>query len=205
MAPDVEVILVDNGSTDTTMEVLQDLLPLYSGIRSIRVNVNRGYGFGIISGLKASKGKILGWTHADLQTDPNDAIRALAFFEKFGPDCFVKGRRYGRPFSDVAFTTCMSIFETALLMRPMWDINAQPTLLSRKNFESWVDPPTDFSLDLYAYYCARIRNQKVLRFPVKFGERIHGVSHWNVDWKAKQKFIRRTIDFSFQLKDKISK
>jgi len=201
--PDVEVVLVDNGSTDSTTEVLENLLPKYPGCRSIRVEKNQGYGFGIVSGLKAAKGEILGWTHADMQTDPQDALFGLELFGKHGDEIFVKGRRYGRPFMDVVFTFGMSIFETILLTRPMWDINAQPTMFSRNFFESWTDPPDDFSLDLYAYYQAQRCGLKVYRFPVRFGERAHGVSHWNVNWTAKQKFIRRTVDFSLQMKKRI--
>lgn len=202
--PDVEVVLVDNGSTDSTAEVLQNLLPKYPGCRSIRVEKNQGYGFGIVSGLRAAEGQILGWTHADMQTDPQDVLLGLGLFEKHGDDIFVKGRRYGRPFMDVVFTVGMSVFETLLLARPMWDINAQPTMFPRSFFDDWETPPEDFSLDLFTYYQAQSSGLKVYRFPVRFGERAHGVSHWNVNWAAKWKFIRRTIDFSLQLKKKIS-
>jgi hypothetical protein len=105
---------------------------------------------------------------------------------------------------DVVFTIGMSLFETLLLGRRMWDINAQPTMFSRSFFETWTLPPDDFSLDLYAYYQAQKFGLKVYRFPVRFSERAHGVSHWNVDWAAKRKFIRRTVAFSLQLKKKIS-
>ena len=202
--PDIEVVLVDNGSTDSTAEVLQNLLPKYPGCRSIRVEKNQGYGFGIVSGLRAAEGQILGWTHADMQTDPTDALWGLYLFEKYGDNIFVKGRRYGRPFMDVVFTVGMSMFETLLLGKPMWDINSQPTMFTRKFFDAWSSPPEDFSLDLYAYYKAQAQGLKVCRFPVKFGERAHGVSHWNVNWAAKWKFIRRTVDFSIQLKKKIA-
>ena len=202
---DVEVVLVDNGSTDSTEKVLQNLLPKYLGCRSIRVEKNQGYGFGIISGLMAAEGQILGWTHADMQTDPQDALWGLDQFEKHGDNIFVKGRRYGRPFMDVVFTVGMSMFETFLLAKPMWDINAQPTMFNRKFFTAWSSPPEDFSLDLYAYYQAQTQGLKVCRFPVKFSERAHGVSHWNVNWAAKWKFIRRTVNFSIELKRKIAK
>lgn len=201
---EVEVILVDNGSTDSTPQVLLNLLPIYSGCRTVRVEKNKGYGFGILSGLRAAKGEILGWTHADLQTDPQDALRGLELFEIHGEEIFVKGRRYGRPLADVLFTIGMSFFETLLLGKPMWDINAQPTMFSHKFFKSWSSPPDDFSLDLYAYYRAQSEGLKVYRFPVKFGERAYGASHWNVNWAAKWKFIRRTIAYSLQLKKKIS-
>lgn len=199
--PGTEVVFVDNGSTDSTASVLQDQLPGYSGFRSVRVDVNQGYGFGVLRGLAVAHGNILGWTHADLQTDPQDALRGLELFARHGDDIFVKGRRYGRPFMDAAFTMGMSLFETLLLARAFWDINAQPTMFSRRFKDSWRNAaPHDFSLDLYAYYQARTRGLSVLRFPVRFGERAHGVSHWNVNWASKRKFVRRTVDFSLELK-----
>ena len=203
--PGVEIILVDNGSTDNSSDVLSNLLPKFSGCRSIRVEKNRGYGFGIISGLKAAESEILGWTHADMQTDPQDVLHGLELFDQKGLDIFVKGKRYGRPLADVVFTLGMSVFETLLLRKPLSDINAQPTMFSRHFFETWLTAPDDFELDLYAYYEAQIQGLKVHRFPVRFGERAHGVSHWNVNWTSKWKFIRRTIGFSFQLKKNITK
>lgn len=196
----IEIILVDNGSTDNSPRVLAELLPHHTGCRSVRVEKNHGYGFGILSGLRAAEGRVLGWTHADMQTDPDDARRGLALFDQYGDGIFVKGRRYGRPLGDVLFTVGMSAFETLLLGQPLWDINAQPTMFSRAFFESWNEAPHDFSLDLYAYYQAKRAGLPVHRFPVRFGERAHGVSHWNVNWAAKRKFIRRTVDFSLELR-----
>ena len=198
-----EVILVDNGSTDESQRVLGELLPHYPGCRSVHVKVNQGYGFGILSGLRVAYGEILGWTHADLQTDPEDALRGLSFFTKSELDLFVKGRRYGRPIGDLIFTVGMSAFETLLLRKSMWDINAQPTLFSRKFFETWKNPPNDFSLDLYAYYKAKCAGLAVNRFSVRFGERAHGISHWNINWAAKRKFIYRTIKYSLNLRKHI--
>lgn len=202
---DVEVLLVDNGSTDDSPRVLGELLPNYPACRSVRVEENRGYGLGILTGLRAARGDILGWTHADMQTDPLDARHGLALFDRYGEGIFVKGRRYGRPYGDIVFTIGMSAFETLLLGRPLWDINAQPTLFSRAFFETWRDAPHDFSLDLFAYYQAKRLNLPVYRFPVRFGERAHGVSHWNVNMAAKWKFIRRTVDFSMQLRKTVKR
>jgi len=206
LSDDAEVILVDNGSTDGSAAVLDQLLAGQTRIRSVRVEHNRGYGFGILSGLRAARGRILGWTHADLQTDPADALRGLVLFDDASSDAgkaatlFVKGRRRGRPAADVAFTVGMSLFETVLMGRRMWDINAQPTLFPREFFERWQQPPHDFALDLYAYYQSTRHGLRVRRIPVHFGERAHGSSHWNVNWRAKLRFIKRTVDFSLRLR-----
>lgn len=196
-----EIILVDNGSTDETPTILAELIAPHPFIRSVRVAENQGYGYGILTGLRAASGDVLAWTHADLQTDPADIKRAAEVYFAEG-SIFVKGRRHGRPLVDVFFTIGMSFFETLLLQRFLWDINAQPTVFPRAFFEAWENPPNDFSLDLFVYYMAKKSNLNIRRFPVFFGKRKHGMSNWNVDWKSKIKFIRRTIEFSLYLKKK---
>jgi glycosyltransferase involved in cell wall biosynthesis len=202
---DIEIILVDNGSNDDTQRILAADLKDQGKIRSVCVAVNQGYGFGILEGLRAAKGDILAWTHADLQTDPSDALLGLEIFQKNpGEKIFVKGRRYGRPFGDVLFTIGMSLFESALFMVPFWDINAQPSMFPRALFETWKNPPHDFALDLYAYWSARKQGYQVQRFPVRFGQRGHGTqSRWNINARAKLKFIKRVIGYSWQLRGKI--
>ena len=199
---DNEVILVDNGSTDETPQILSLLLPEYPGCRAIRIEQNQGYGYGILAGLRAASGEILGWTHADLQTDPGDTLKGIKLFEAYpNQNIFVKGKRFGRPISDQIFTIGMSFFETILLRKGFWDINAQPTMFRSQFFKVWSDSaPHDFSLDLFAYFMAKKLGLKVFRFPVKFLNRLHGVSSWNINWKAKKKFISRTIDFSLSLR-----
>lgn len=197
---DIEVVLVDNGSTDDSAQVLAKLLPRYSFAKTVRVEVNQGYGYGILQGLKECKGEYIGWTHADMQTDPADILRALAIIEKEKGLVFVKGNRKGRPLFDVFFTAGMSLFETCYLRKRLYDINAQPNIFPKIFYDGWENPPHDFSLDLYALYMARTKNLKVVRFPVLFPERIHGESKWNTGLKSKWKFIKRTIEFSVNLK-----
>jgi glycosyltransferase involved in cell wall biosynthesis len=200
---DIEIILVDNGSSDDTQNILKSLKE-GAGIRSTRVEVNQGYGFGILSGLRIAHGDFIGWTHADLQTDVADAIQAINIFKQ-NPNrkTFVKGKRYGRAFFDVVFTTGMSCFETILFGIPFWDINAQPTLFPRELFSRWKNPPHDFALDLYAYWSAQRYGCVIKRFPVRFGLRRHGtISTWNINWLSKFKMIQRVAGYSWQLRRK---
>jgi glycosyltransferase involved in cell wall biosynthesis len=202
---DMELIVVDNGSTDHTQTVLKEILPQYLFARMVKVEINQGYGFGILSGLKSAQGEYIGWTHADCQTDPQDVIKAFELIEKQGNsrDIFVKGNRRGRPLFDQVFTIGMSFFESLLLGQRLWDINAQPNILHRSFFETWRNPPNDFALDLYALYLARRKKLNIFRFSVVFPPRIYGASHWNTGLKAKWKFIKRTVDFSFSLRKRL--
>ena len=199
---DLEVVLVDNGSTDESAEIIFKLLPSYAFARSTRVSTNQGYGFGILAGLSKTRGEFIGWTHADMQTDPRDVITACEIFQAnhFPHNTYIKGSRKGRPILDTIFTCGMSIFETAYLGVSLWDINAQPNMFHRSFFESWQTPPYDFSLDLFAYYAAKKHRLRLLRFPVQFPERTYGESKWNKDFSSKWKFIKRTIIFSLELK-----
>jgi glycosyltransferase involved in cell wall biosynthesis len=202
-AGDGEVVLVDNGSTDDTPRLLAELLdPGDDRVRSVRVDPNEGYGWGITQGLAATRAPIIGWTHADLQTDPADALRALPAFDS-GERVFVKGRRYGRPVGDRVFTAGMSIFETVLLRTRLNDINAQPTMFSRALIDDWGTPPKDFALDLFAMHTAARKGYVVHRFPVVFAPRRFGTSSWNVDLASKRRFIKRTVDFSLALRKRL--
>ena len=202
-----EVILVDNGSTDDSAVLLQRLLgdPDSVGrsgkVAWVRVVENQGYGFGILSGLTVASAPVVGWTHADLQTDPADVLRAMPIFDQSGGSpTMVKGRRLARPVSDRIFTAGMSLFESVLLGRVLRDINAQPTLFSRELMDQWGQAPRDFSLDLFAMYRASSIGFAIARFPVLFVSRKWGESSWNVDFAAKRRFISRTIKFSLGLR-----
>ena len=203
---DIEIILVNNGSTDDSEKVINELLPSYSFARVHHVAKNIGYGFGIMSGLRTARGDFLGWTHADLQTDPQDIVKALDIIEAADDkqNLYVKGDRKGRAIFDQFFTSGMSLFESLYMGKKLWDINAQPNIFHRSFFDKWQkDAPNDFSLDLYVLYMAKHLNLDVTRFDVVFPERQHGESSWNTGLPAKWKFIKRTVEFSMELKKEL--
>jgi glycosyltransferase involved in cell wall biosynthesis len=200
--PNIEFVLVDNGSSDATVELVRKAPEDNAAIRPVRVEVNQGYGYGILQGLKAATGEFLGWTHADMQTDPADVLRALRILDKEadGSRLYFKGKRYARPIADRIFTFGMGVVESLLFQRLLWDINAQPNIFHRSFYEQWENPPHDFSLDLYAYATAARKGLKIIRFPVLFETRECGVSHWNINLGSKIRFIKRTVNYSLRLR-----
>ena len=145
---DIEIILVDTVLL-TRLEVLAKSLTSYPMCRSVRVSSIRDMARD--NGRTARRRWRYSWlTHADMQTDPTDALEGLKYFDELGSDVFVKANDlvvlWWKPLSG------MSVFESLLLRKAMWDINAQPTMFSKEFFQTWECPPYDFSLDLYAYY-----------------------------------------------------
>ncbi len=197
-------ILVNNGSKDDTGGVIAGLVDESQRITAIDLQENEGYGNGILRGLENADTKYVGWSHADLQTDLNDLRSAFPILNSH-PDSelFIKGKRSGRPISDTFFTMGMSILESAIFRRKLWDINAQPTIFSRSMLASFTDAPKDFSLDLFSFIVARSNDFSVHRIPVKFHKRKHGVSSWNTSLTSKWKFIKRTMKFTLELRGKL--
>jgi len=80
---DLEIILVNNGSTDNSVAVFeQELAKRDRNIfKVVTVEKNIGYGYGILTGLRAAKGYTLSVTHADRQTDPMDVLKALEIYQ----------------------------------------------------------------------------------------------------------------------------
>ena len=72
---DIEIIIVDNGSTDGSKKYLENNKKFFPKLKIVRVKKNIGYGNGIKHGLKFTSGKIISWTHADLQFDINDIVK----------------------------------------------------------------------------------------------------------------------------------
>ena len=198
---------MDNGSLDETQQVLAEELAKIPQlpIRSIRVEKNIGYGFGVMSGVHAAKGDIIAWTHADLQTDVRDIFDGYQFFlsTENPENTFLKGKRKNRHFLDALFTHGMAALSSIALNKRLDDINAQPKMFHVNFLKLMRNPPNDFSLDLYALYLAVKNNFKILEIPVCFNKRLHGEAKGGGSWKTKIRLIRRTCKYIFQLKNEL--
>jgi glycosyltransferase involved in cell wall biosynthesis len=201
----MEVIFVDNGSTDDSPRVLAELLPRHTFAVGLRVPVNQGYGHGIMTGLQRATGRVVGWTHADLQTDPADVVDGYRAFrtELLKGRAVLKGRRVGRPLLDGLFTAGMSAIASVALAGRFSDVNAQPKLFPRALLDDMGSAPADFSLDLYLLWLAGRKGYAVVEHPVAFGRRTHGEAKGGASLRLKWKLTRRTLAFIRTLRRQI--
>jgi glycosyltransferase involved in cell wall biosynthesis len=198
---DFELILVDNGSRDETPQVLQSLLPKYPFARSVRVEVNQGYGHGIFTGLRAARGEILAWSHADLQTDPADVFQALAVYRKSAQPrmTLVKGVRHGRRVGERVISLGMGIVASTIFRRKLTEINAQPKVFHRSLLALATNPPIDFNFDVYMLVTAKRAGYHIETIRVKFPPRQYGHSNWARTWKSKLRTIWRSVKYMARL------
>lgn len=203
----VEVVLVNNGSTDDSASVFEHQLKhsAYPFARVVTVEKNIGYGHGIMTGLRSANGEVLAWTHADLQTDPADVLKAYQTLLSVPElsQAVIKGRRVGRQLGDWLFTLGMSVMASIVLGKLLYDINAQPKLFHRSFLTKLIAAPDDFSLDLYLLYVAKLQGLQIVTIPVHFGQRIHGESKWAFSFRSRWKTVARTIKYIFALRSQL--
>jgi glycosyltransferase involved in cell wall biosynthesis len=70
LTPNHEVIVVNDGSTDSTAQILDALTQVYPTLRIVTHSVNRGYGGALRSGFSAASKEIVFYTDGDGQYDP---------------------------------------------------------------------------------------------------------------------------------------
>ena len=72
-----EVILVDDGSTDATPELLHSAVETYPWLRVLRLSRNSGQSVAFDAGFRAARGQVIATIDADLQNDPEEIPRLL--------------------------------------------------------------------------------------------------------------------------------
>lgn len=142
------LIVVDNGSTDNTAAVLSRLAPRYPELLVGRVFPNRGYGNGILEGLKFAEGRYVGWMHADLQINPADVVAVAKKLETTGAD-FAKGvrkERFESKFRNLQSDMYNKVF-AIFFGGGHADVNGTPKIFKRELLEELRLTSTDWFID----------------------------------------------------------
>lgn len=198
---DFQLVVVENGSVDDSAKVLQQAKESDLGIwfRVVSVPVNQGYGYGLKCGLASTTAEVIGWSHADLQCDPKDALTAWHKVRQAQGEIVVKGRRYGRGWKDWVVSRIFESLALMLLGLSVFDINAQPKVMRRSLLAAIHSPPNTFGFDLYALYAVTKAGAEILSIPVAFPSRVHGVSHWASNFFSRYRTMLGLVRYMWQL------
>ena len=77
LTPDYEVIVVNDGSSDATAEIADELARTYPHVRVVHHPKNRGYGGALQTGIRSATKELIFYTDGDAQYDPRRAVAAL--------------------------------------------------------------------------------------------------------------------------------
>jgi glycosyltransferase involved in cell wall biosynthesis len=72
LTPDFEVIVVNDGSSDDTAAIVDELARTYPQVRAIHHLSNRGYGGALRTGFAAATKQLIAYTDGDAQYDPGE-------------------------------------------------------------------------------------------------------------------------------------
>lgn len=176
----LELVLVDNGSTDDTARVIDGLVASGLPIRKVTVEQNRGYGDGILRGLEVCRAPIVGYLCADGQVAAEDVLRTFRLIEGRQDRVLAKVRRRFR--EDSVKRKVVSIIYNGLMQASFgWlgaiDINASPKILSRRNFRAMDLQSRDWFLDPEIILKAKAMGLRVIEIDVEGRPRRSGISH----------------------------
>jgi glycosyltransferase involved in cell wall biosynthesis len=72
LTPNYEVIVVDDGSSDSTARILSELARVYSRLKIVTHPANRGYGGALRTGFASASKDVIFYTDGDAQYDPSE-------------------------------------------------------------------------------------------------------------------------------------
>ena len=192
---DYELILVDNGSRDATGDLIDKAIVANHRLKKVRIENNQGYGWGIINGLKMSKGEYIGFMCGDGQISAKDVVKTLLELRDSSCD-MVKVHRVKRKDGWVRiFTTrIFNAIVPFLFGLKSRDLNGTPKIFSRKVF-GYVDLESkDWFIDVELMIKSEFLGLDIREVPVAFEARKQGTSHVSI-LKAVLEFIKNVYRF----------
>lgn len=193
---DYELILVNNGSSDSTGELIAKIAGGNKRVKPVTVPVNKGYGYGVLAGMGTARGDYVGFSDGDDQI-PTDAIPRL--FRKVKEENAHVGKTFRvkrgdgilRKFASWCYGTLLSL----VFFTDMSDANGKPKIMRRDFYEKANLQSQDFFIDTELILKAKKSGYKVSSVPMEFKQRRLGSSQIHIE--AVLQFIKNIIKYRF--------
>jgi len=180
-----EVIVVDDGSTDGTLDALKDLRRQYPALHIISFERNAGQTAAFAAGFRAARAPILVTLDADLQNDPNDIPKLVETLERTGATA-VAGYRATR--RDTSWKRLQSRIANGVRNRLNGEV-IRDTGCSLKAFRTEAVNAVPLFVGMHRFLPTLIKMQggTVTEVPVGHRPRKHGATKygmWNRVWRS---------------------
>lgn len=189
---ETEVVLVDDGSSDGTLELFKEFQSIWPGTRVLSNGVNRGKGFSVRRGVLEARGKVILFTDADLSAPIEEADKLLAALESAAADAAIGSRAldrkligvhqpWRREYAGRCFNLLVRLFTGLRIHDTQCGLKLFRRDSTRQAFE--LQKVEGFGFDPEVLFLIRKFGGKIVEVPVR----------WNDNPATKVHFIRDSI------------
>jgi glycosyltransferase involved in cell wall biosynthesis len=172
-----EIVLVDDGSTDSTVAEIRRIAPPHT--RLVELNKNYGQTTAMAAGIDQAHGELIATMDGDLQNDPADIPMMIRHLEEKGLDV-VAGRRAGRK-DGMVLRKIPSLIANALI-RNLTNVHIHDYGCTLKLFRKEVAKNLGLYGELHRFipvlvqlYGAKMEEVDVRHHARKFGKSKYGI------------------------------
>ena len=171
----LEVLLVDDGSTDTTWKCIEAQSVEFPSLKGIKQLRNAGQSAALQKGIHAAQYEVIVMLDGDLQNDPADIPKLVEALEGFDVVCGYRAnrkdtwsKRYGSKLANKIrnMVTHDGIRDTGCTLKAF-----------RRKCANDLPPLEGMHRFMPAYF--KINNRKITQIPVNHRNRIHGSSKYS--------------------------
>lgn len=172
--PDLEVLFVDDGSSDATPDRIREAVAKHPFVRGVRTVRNCGQTSAMLSGLRAARGDVLVTMDGDLQNNPADIPRLLEALHGCDAVCGYRAKRrdsWSRRAASRLGNTVRNWFtrdgvrDTGCSLKAFWRACVED-----------LPPVNGAHRFMPAYF--RMHGRRVMEIPVDHRPRRHGASKY---------------------------
>lgn len=170
-----EVVVVDDGSTDATCDVVENLSCVLDGIRLLRQPANRGKGAAVRRGMLESTGEARVFMDADLPYDLSALDAALGLLGRGAADVVLGARDHPESSDEIGYSLSrrlsswgFSLLVRLLAVKGIGDTQCGFKAFSRESAESIYARTTidGFGFDPEVLHIAQLMRFRLSRIPV---------------------------------------
>ena len=175
---DFEILVIDDGSTDASVAMLEALREKYPELRTIHHLSNRGYGAALRSGFANATKDLVFYTDGDGQYDVLELLKFLPVLQE-GVDV-VNGYKLSRsdPFHRVVIGKIYLVLMRALFNFHVRDVDCDFRLIRRRAVEEISLKHSSGVICLELVKKLELAGFRFVDFPVHHFHRVHGRSQF---------------------------